>query len=353
MFLFNNPAPEESEDCLYLNVYAPACPAPGNGRAVMFWIYGGGLQFGYASVPYYDGSYFAAYEDVIVVAPNYRTNGTRTPTINTQYPALTRKPVFGFPSSPELPLQERNLGFLDQRLALDWVQRNIHAFGGDPSKVTIFGESAGAFSIDALLTSFPKNSTPPFRGAILESGQISYRGTPYASSIPAWDALAAALNCTDGQSNLTCVEAASATTIKSIIEHQALDFNPTYDNRTLVTNPAGARTSGNIARVPVLSGTNAQEGRVFTVGQTNVTAFLETTLGPSAGPEFIATIEAAYPVGGWEFPTAYDAIAQIMTDLVFQCGDALFANATAAVGIPSWRYYVRTHYSLTFLSSTS
>lgn len=73
--VFNTPAAEESEDCLYLNVYAPATPAGGKGRAVMFWIYGGGLQFGHAGHPGYDGSKFAAEEDVIIVSVNYRTNG--------------------------------------------------------------------------------------------------------------------------------------------------------------------------------------------------------------------------------------------------------------------------------------
>jgi acetylcholinesterase len=73
--LFNNPPAEESEDCLYLNVYAPAAPASGASRAVMFWIYGGALQFGNAGQDGYDGSSFAAYEDVVVVTANYRTNG--------------------------------------------------------------------------------------------------------------------------------------------------------------------------------------------------------------------------------------------------------------------------------------
>lgn len=80
------------------------------------------MQFGNAGQDTYDGSVFASYEDVIVVTTNYRTN------------------VFGFPSSPELPETGRNLGFLDQRMALDWVQRNIAAFGGSADKVTIFGE---------------------------------------------------------------------------------------------------------------------------------------------------------------------------------------------------------------------
>ncbi|KAL1799235.1 hypothetical protein ACET3X_003272 [Alternaria dauci] len=319
--VFNNPPPEESEDCLYLNVYAPATPPGGAGRAVMFWIYGGSLQFGNAGQDTYDGSSFAAYEDVIVVTTNYRTN------------------VFGFPASPELPLAARNLGFLDQRFALDWVQRNIHAFGGDASKVTIFGESAGAFSIDALLTSFPKDSSPPFRAAILQSGQYSYRVAPQTSSISAWNNLTANLGCPGTHaSNLTCVRAANATAVRDIINQNSLVFSPVADNTTLVTNPAARRLSGNIARIPVLGGTNAQEGRVFQVGQTNLTAYLQATFGILA-PALILAIEAAYPIGSNGLTNDYDVISQISTEITFQCPQALWANATASIGIPTWRYY--------------
>src|SRR5437016_4977009 len=119
---FSNPAPPESEDCLYLNIFTPSTKPPKGGRTVMFWIHGGNLQFGHGGFPMFDGSSFAAYQDVVVVTTNYRTN------------------VFGFPNSPQLPVGSQNPGFLDQRKALSWVQQNIAAFGGDPTKVTIFGE---------------------------------------------------------------------------------------------------------------------------------------------------------------------------------------------------------------------
>jgi carboxylesterase type B len=224
--------------------------------------------------------------------------------------------VFGFPSGPELPLKGHNLGFLDQRLGLDWVQRNIHAFGGDPSKVTIFGESAGAFSIDALLTSYSANSHPPFRAAILQSGQLSYVN-PYAvDTTSSWFALTKALNCTDVTSNLTCIRDAPALTIKDIVEQQALNFFPVTDNVTLIENMARARIERKIAKIPVLSGTNAQESRVIVGGQTNTTAYLKNT---GVESEMIPAIEAAYPVGGWEFPSQFDAVALMATDFAFHC----------------------------------
>ena len=95
---------------------------------MLFWIYGGSLQFGTAGQASYDGSSFAANQDVIVVTTNYRTN------------------VFGFSNSPQIPFGQQNSGFLDQRQALTWVSENIAQFGGNPSGVTIFGESAGGYS---------------------------------------------------------------------------------------------------------------------------------------------------------------------------------------------------------------
>lgn len=285
----------------------------------MFWIYGGFLDFGFNSAPKYDGSSFAANQDVIVVAPNYRTN------------------VFGFPRSPQLPLEQRNLGFLDQRLALSWVQRNIHAFGGDPTKVTIFGESAGARSVDDLITTMPDN--PPFRAAIMQSGQAtSYKLEN--SNTSAWDTLMSKLNCNGNNSEiLSCARAAKVNTIKALAEELALAFRPVSDNITQLEFVDAARATGNIAKVPILTGTNGQEGRIFAIDQSNVTAFLHSKI-PDQPLSFYEAVLAAYPKGAPGLKNVFEIIGQIATDFRFQCPCAALANSSSSqASIPTWRYY--------------
>jgi para-nitrobenzyl esterase len=132
------PAERSSEDCLYLNVWAPRA-ARGRKLPVMVWIYGGALRNGSASTPLYAGDRLARH-DVIVVTTNYRLG------------------VFGFLAHPELTRESAarasgNYGLQDQIAALGWVKRNIAAFGGDPARVTVFGQSSGAISISALVAS--------------------------------------------------------------------------------------------------------------------------------------------------------------------------------------------------------
>jgi carboxylesterase type B len=241
-------------------------------------------------------------------------------------------------------LTERNLGFLDQRLALDWVQRNIHAFGGDPNKVTIFGESAGAASVDELLTTLPDN--PPFRAAIMESGQTSFYINHNNSNQDAWNTLVAGLNCSTATDQLACVRAAPALTIKSIIEHEALDFAPVSDNVTQLEFPEAARIAGDIARVPILTGTNANEGRVFVYGQNDTAAYLTSFL-PGVPQALIDAIIAAYPIPSPYISNAFEQLAQIYTEFAFQCPAARVANDSSHAGIPTWRYYFNATFANT------
>ena len=142
-----------SEDCLYLNVWTPA-KRNTTGLPVLVYFYGGGFVAGDASEPRYDGASMAK-KGIVVVTVNYRLN------------------IFGFFAHPELSKESSykgsgNYGLLDQTASLQWVQRNIAAFGGDPKKVTIAGESAGSISVSAqMATPLAKNL---FAGAIGESG---------------------------------------------------------------------------------------------------------------------------------------------------------------------------------------
>ncbi|KAF9257593.1 COesterase-domain-containing protein, partial [Marasmius fiardii PR-910] len=126
------------------------------------------LAFGTASIPVYDGTSIASDRGVVVATINYRTN------------------VFGFPSSPDIPLKGNNLGFLDQELALAWVQLNADKFGGDPQQVTIMGQSAGGLSISTFLAQHGE-TRPPFRAAIMLSGNLGSTGPriqPRSTSSP-------------------------------------------------------------------------------------------------------------------------------------------------------------------------
>lgn len=138
-----------SEDCLYLNVYAPAHAREGTNLPVMVWIHGGSLTMGTASI--YDGSALAAFEDVVVVTVQYRLG------------------ILGFFSTGDRHATG-NWGFLDQVAALRWVQQNIASFGGDPDRVTIFGSSAGAISVSTHVVS--PLSQGLFHRAIMESGVV-------------------------------------------------------------------------------------------------------------------------------------------------------------------------------------
>lgn len=312
--VFNNPPVPESEDCLYLNVYTPNKPGPPGGWPVMYWFFGGALQWGSASVLQYDGARLAGYHDVVVVSGNYRTN------------------VFGFSGSPELPVNERNVGFLDQRLALDWVQRNIHSFGGDPNKVTLFGESAGAVSADLHVVMTPEN--PPFRAAILQSGSA----VPKMEDVADWEPLVEGMGCKDTRSPIACLRRKKATDIKEYLERNRLLFAAVVDNVTTAGNIGERRLAGNTAKVPILTGTTAEEARVFLhidgAGLT-IDEFLNTTF-PNM-PELHAALRALYPRGSPNLETDFDVNAAIFTDMAFNCPGKQVAEDYSTT-VKTWRY---------------
>ncbi|EFR01662.1 para-nitrobenzyl esterase [Nannizzia gypsea CBS 118893] len=322
--LFNTPpAPGESEDCLYLNVYRPS--GDYDGKPILFWIYGGGYRFGASSYPFYDGSSLAANQDIIVVTVNYRTN------------------LFGFPRSPQLPLDQRNLGILDQRLALDWVKRNIHAFGGDPDKVTIAGQSAGAVSVGHLINTAPADL--PFRAAILQSGSSLFQipPSPPNSEFSSWTALVQRLNCTVASDSaiLECVRGASADTLRGILLETGLPFQkPNIDNVTVLESPAKAYAAGQAAKVPILIGSTLDDGSTFAYGKgDNVTAFIGSLSFPPGVAEAITKLYAPNSTATTGLSTGNQIISQMITDSTFRCPAGFTANlTTTALKARVWQY---------------
>jgi carboxylesterase type B len=324
----------ESEDCLYLNIYAPASAEKNISKPVMIWLYGGGLQYGAASQPLYNGASFSGSQDVIIVVPNYRLN------------------VFGFPGEiPGIPLKDRNLGLVDQRQAFLWVQENIAKFGGDPKKVTLFGESAGARSADFHLLTLWKN--PPFRAVIMQSGSAEL--TPLADMKKAKDSsakgssflqLAHAFNCTDEKVLLECMRKVPAISIKQKMGEMALYFGSVDDGGfAAISDQTKVRKAHRAANVPLLIGTNADEvrGGLHRLKEISLDEYLNDAFYDQ--PELKIKLSRAYAPGvGSPYRTDFDAIAAIGTDMSFNCITAREAKISAEAGYPTWRYLFNASY---------
>ncbi|KHJ33563.1 putative carboxylesterase [Erysiphe necator] len=237
---------QPSEDCLYLNVWTK--PQVGERKkAVMVWIYGGAFTFGSTSITAYSGRNFAALEDVVVVSMNYRLN------------------IFGFPAHPN---GTYNVGILDQRLALEWVRDNIEKFGGDASRITLFGQSAGSASVD--YHSYAWATDPIAKAYILQSGTVFSWGLPNSQSMAskAWFTTSKNLGCGDAFSPqdklLSCMRTKSPDDIYKAfpvgLPGSILGpFVPTVDNTVIFSNYSDRKP----ANLPVLVGNNDYEGGLF------------------------------------------------------------------------------------------
>ncbi|KAJ6476185.1 para-nitrobenzyl esterase, partial [Mycena sanguinolenta] len=297
--------PPENEDCLFLNVWAPSSSK--QKLPVLVWIYGGGLSFGTASLPTYDGTLLAANQDIILVSFNYRTN------------------VFGFPGSPDLPLVGNNLGFLDQELALLWVRDNIAKFNGDPDQVTIMGQSAGAQSVSyAISRHSPGNA--PFRAGIMLSGaQVSTSPIP---SFMSFNNFSAAVGCTQapGPARLACLKQVPASTIRSFTNGPTSgSFAPVVDDVTVFSDPLERIRTGLTARVPFIIGNTQNDGSVFAVGLTDLSAFLTATFN---GLVTADEVRPLYPAG----LNDTQIISEVTKDVLFLCPAELWSGAAVGAG---------------------
>ncbi|MBN1926059.1 MAG: carboxylesterase family protein [Prolixibacteraceae bacterium] len=277
-----NPASGKSEDCLYLNVWTPA-KSPNEKLPVMVWIYGGGFSFGSTSDPVHNGENLAR-KGVVLVSVAYRVG------------------QIGFLAHPELSAESANgvsgnYGLLDMIAGLEWVKNNITAFGGDPDKVTIFGESAGGIAVSMLCASPLTKGL--FHGAISQSGGSF--GPTRATTYPGENMKTLAQAEQDG------VEYVKKFGLTSIDELRKLESEklipqgwtmpgswPVVDGYVIPDDQYKMYEAGNYNDIPVLIGYNSDEGLSFPAGRTP-NEFINN-VKKRFGP-FTDQLLNAYPVG--------------------------------------------------------
>ena len=243
------PDPGPSEDCLTLNIWTPAKDKNAK-LPVMIWIYGGGFTAGSTSEARQNGE-ILAHKDVIVVSMNYRLN------------------IFGFFVHPELAAESPqhasgNYGLLDQAAAIKWVHDNIKQFGGDPNQVTVFGESAGSFSVSAQMAS--PLSKDLFQRAIGESGGAFSTTLPFASLEDREKRDPEIAGKTLGVTKLSDLRALSADKVLTAVIPQPgsrpVRFNPDVDGYFLPDSVPAIYVAGTQAHIPLIAGWNADEGGI-------------------------------------------------------------------------------------------
>lgn len=232
-----------SEDCLYLNVYAPATADKDSKLPVMFWIHGGGFSGGGSNEPRHNGD-FLPLKGVVLVTINYRLG------------------VFGFLATEELAKEASgaagNYGLADMIAALHWIKANVKGFGGDPDNVTIFGESAGSFAVSTLMASPMAEGL--FQKAIGESGGAVAGSTLEYDNLPTREAKDAKWVATLNVKSLAELRALPAQTILDAAKKPGVGFPPDIDGKVL-TEPVGATyAAGKQAHIPLIAGWNRDEG---------------------------------------------------------------------------------------------
>jgi para-nitrobenzyl esterase len=235
-----------SEDCLYLNVYAPATASKKSNLPVMFWIHGGGYSGGGSSEPRHNGD-FLPLKGVVLVTINYRLG------------------VFGFLATADLAKEANgaagNYGLMDMVSGLQWVKANIKNFGGDPGNVTIFGESAGSFAVSTLMASPMAQGL--FAKAIGESGGALGRGPLPYDSLAEREVKDAKWVAGLNVKSLAELRALPTQTILDACKKRGVNFPPDVDGKLLTEPVPDTYAAGKQAHVPLLAGWNMDEGSFF------------------------------------------------------------------------------------------
>ncbi len=328
----SSPPRRMGEDCLTLNVTTPALDDAS--RPVLFWIHGGGFRTGQGAIPWYNGTSFAKRGDIVTVSINYRLG------------------AFGFANLSQTPDAGEDAtgsgvaGLLDQIAALEWVRDNIAAFGGDPDRVTIAGESAGAMSVGTLLGCPAARGL--FRGAIAQSGAAHHVLPPDTAQV-----IAQRLLQTRGISTL---EQARALPAEELLEAQVrverelagssqlgatdvsgasgMPFQPSFGCESLPGPPLDEVRGGLASGVSLLVGTNAHESTLWNQGETDARR-LEKIAG-----RYLPDAAAALDAYRLDHPEAspFDLLIALTSDYMFRIPALRLAEAHSKSGGRSWNY---------------
>ncbi|KAJ1714947.1 hypothetical protein NYO67_2912 [Aspergillus flavus] len=343
-----------SEACLTLNVVRPSGASPGDNLPVAVWIYGGGFIEGSSSDPRYNLT-FIVNESVTIGTPmigvsiNYRLH------------------CWGYMWSKEMKEEGiGNLGFRDQRLALHWIQENIDAFGGDPSQVTIWGESAGGNSVGTQLIAYGGRDDGLFRAAISESGSPSTY-IPYQTPEkwqPYYDAVVDAANCSSASDTLQCLRSIPTEILVSIFNNSTIipahtlsgvegpQFVQVIDGDFIQESATLQLEQGKFVKVPYLIGANTDEGTSFAIrdidsdeqfrevvsnwGLDNATVDILAALYPDIPQIGIPAIMPGRPPAG--YGKQYKRVAAFQGDVNVHAPRRLAAQAWARHEVPVYSY---------------
>ncbi|THH21400.1 hypothetical protein EW146_g169 [Bondarzewia mesenterica] len=331
----------QSEDCLSVNIWAPANATAGLKLPVLVWVYGGGFEDGQTAS--FDGG---------VVVQRAIDLGTPVIYVSMNY----RLSLFGFLGGKEVKeAGVGNLGLQDQRLALRWVQKYITAFGGDPKKVTMqvlnWGESAGAISVALQMVTNNGDDEGLFRGAIMQSGSPIPSGD-IIDNQPFYDAVVNETGCTNATDTLECLRGVSFESLQSAANQSPgtmspmslnLAWLPRVDGVFLKDDPQILVQNGNVANVPFITGDCDDEGTLFTLSLTNITTdqeardYLSSNYMPNATDQQIDRLLELYPsdpAAGSPFDTGdanavtpqFKRLAAVQGDLVFQAPRRFFLD---------------------------
>jgi para-nitrobenzyl esterase len=240
---------DAGEDCLYLNLWTPSISAAAR-RPVYVWLHGGGFNEGSASIAVYDGEQMAR-RGIVVVGLNYRLG------------------ALGFLAHPDLTAESTNhssgnYGLLDIIAGLKWIQKNVGAFGGDPTRVTLGGQSAGAMAVHALVAS--PHARGLFQRAIAESGPITATTFP---ALTEGEAVGRTLATAKGAKSAADLRMTSPDSLRAPVENAPFQPRPLVDGWILPVDPLTAFGNGRQNDVPTLTGLNADEGSASPTYQTS------------------------------------------------------------------------------------